>query len=122
MSGGRFAAPIPVSYTPVYTWRCTLNALRIRKRLDAPIPQLPELAPMIGKTVDIIVLEEGAGTHVPTEPTAQGQAAAAPDGRRSKPVQSLDQLRGREPGDAFGEEFEKTITEWRQAPWLDRGT
>ena len=30
VSGGRFAAPIPVSYTPVYTWRCTLNALRIR--------------------------------------------------------------------------------------------
>jgi uncharacterized protein (DUF433 family) len=35
-----------------------MNAVRIRKRIDGPIPQLPELAPMIGKVVEIIVIEE----------------------------------------------------------------
>ena len=39
------------------------------QRLDALIPQLPELLPMIGKTVDIIVLEEGrALTSLPSRP------------------------------------------------------
>src|SRR5258708_4268424 len=31
--------------------------VRIRKHIDAPIPGLPELTPMIGKTVEIIVVE-----------------------------------------------------------------
>ena len=35
-----------------------MNALRIRKRLEAPIPELPELTPLIGKDLEIIVLEE----------------------------------------------------------------
>jgi len=34
-----------------------MSALRIHKRIDGPIPGLPELTPLIGKTVDIIVME-----------------------------------------------------------------
>lgn len=35
-----------------------MNAVRIRKRLDRPISELPELASLVGKSVEIIVLEE----------------------------------------------------------------
>src|SRR4051794_32056619 len=35
-----------------------MNALRIRKRLVAPVPGFPELSPLLGKTVEIIVLSE----------------------------------------------------------------
>ena len=37
-----------------------MNAVRFRKRLDAPVPEFPELTPMVGKEVEIIVLEESA--------------------------------------------------------------
>jgi hypothetical protein len=34
-----------------------MNAIRIRRRLDSPIAELPELSALIGKEVEIIVLE-----------------------------------------------------------------
>lgn len=34
-----------------------MNAIRIRRRLVAPIAELPELSSMLGKDVEIIVLE-----------------------------------------------------------------
>jgi hypothetical protein len=37
-----------------------MNALRIKRRFESPIPELPELNPLIGKDVEIIVLEEPA--------------------------------------------------------------
>jgi hypothetical protein len=41
-----------------------MNAVRIRKRVDSETIHLPELRPMIGKEVEIIVLEEQS-TSVP---------------------------------------------------------
>ena len=38
-----------------------MNAIRIRKRIDSETLHLPELRDMVGKTVEIIVLEEAAG-------------------------------------------------------------
>jgi hypothetical protein len=38
-----------------------MNAIRIRKRLDSQVLDLPELAPLLGKSVEIIVLEEAPG-------------------------------------------------------------
>lgn len=39
-----------------------MNAIRIRKKLDSEILTLPELRPLLGQTVEIIVLdEESAG-------------------------------------------------------------
>jgi hypothetical protein len=35
-----------------------MNAIRIRRQLNSHIVDLPELVPMIGKAVEIIVLEE----------------------------------------------------------------
>jgi hypothetical protein len=35
-----------------------MNAIRVRKRIDSEVLHLAELKPMIGKTVEIIVLEE----------------------------------------------------------------
>ena len=35
-----------------------MNAIRIRKKLDSDTLHLPELRPLLGKTVEIIVLEE----------------------------------------------------------------
>jgi len=36
-----------------------MNAIRIRKKLDSDTLHLPELQALVGKTVEIIVLEEG---------------------------------------------------------------
>lgn len=35
-----------------------MNAIRIHKQIDSETLHLPELKPLIGKTVEIIVLEE----------------------------------------------------------------
>ncbi len=35
-----------------------MNAIRIRKKLDSETPNLPELRPLVGQTVEIIVLAE----------------------------------------------------------------
>src|SRR5690349_5567272 len=37
-----------------------MDPVRIRKHLDGPIPQLPELAPLVGKNVEIIAFEDVA--------------------------------------------------------------
>ena len=37
-----------------------MNAIRIHTRIDSETLHLPELKPLIGKTVEIIVLEEAA--------------------------------------------------------------
>src|SRR5580698_951856 len=36
----------------------SMNAIRIHKKLNSQILDLPELAPLLGKTVEIIVIEE----------------------------------------------------------------
>jgi hypothetical protein len=41
-----------------------MNAIRIRKKLDSETLYLPELKSLVGKTVEIIVLEELAGPQV----------------------------------------------------------
>ena len=42
-----------------------MNAVRIRRKLESDTPHLPELKPLIGKNVEIIVLEEPAPTITP---------------------------------------------------------
>lgn len=49
-----------------------MNAIRIRRQLTSHVIDLPELRPMIGKAVEIIVLEE-----------AEAQKNAAPTPRQS---------------------------------------
>jgi hypothetical protein len=42
-----------------------MNAVRIRCKLESETLHLPELKPLIGKAVEIIVLEEGTSTIAP---------------------------------------------------------
>jgi hypothetical protein len=42
-----------------------MNAIRIRKTIDSDTLHIPELKNMIGRTVEIIVLEEPAAAIVP---------------------------------------------------------
>jgi hypothetical protein len=41
-----------------------MNALRIRRKLESDTLHLPELKPLIGKTVEIIVLDETTPTTI----------------------------------------------------------
>jgi hypothetical protein len=40
-----------------------MRAIRIRKTLDSQVLELPELADLLGRTVDIIVLDEGGPSN-----------------------------------------------------------
>jgi hypothetical protein len=102
-----------------------MNALRIRKRLEAPIPELPELTPLIGKDLEIIVLEETA--PVVPGPSENGSfwnpksAQELADERGIKPIESIEQLRDEEFADAF-DGFEEALEEWRRRPWRAAST
>lgn len=41
-----------------------MNAIRFRKTIDSETLHLPELRPLLGRTVEIIVLEEQGGPSV----------------------------------------------------------
>jgi hypothetical protein len=62
-------------------YEANMNAVRIEKRLDSHV--LPELIPMIGKRVEIIVLEESAERQLdlrgPKAGSAKGKVIIAPD-------------------------------------------
>lgn len=75
-----------------------MNAVRIRKKLESPIPELPELAPLIGKNVEIVATEE------------QSSEGAAP-------LTSFEALASKLPGDPFGLDFDDTLRKWREEPW-----
>jgi len=42
-----------------------MNALRIRRKLESETLHLPELKPLIGKTVEIIILDDTAPAILP---------------------------------------------------------
>ena len=77
-----------------------MNAVRIRKKLEAPIPELPELAPLIGKNVEIIATEE---------PSSENTTVEA--------LTSFNALASKLPGDPFGPDFDDTLRKWREEPW-----
>ena len=52
-----------------------MNAIRIRTTLESDTLHLPELKPLVGRTVEIIVLDESADTEVPAG-TGDWEAAA----------------------------------------------
>lgn len=53
-----------------------MNAIRIRKKVDSETLHLPELKPMLGREVEIIVLEEAAPIQSPKGDWASILAAA----------------------------------------------
>ena len=61
-----------------------MNALRIRTRLTSHVVELPELEPLVGKVVEIIVLEEPEipthdGGPVPRAGSARGTVTMGDD-------------------------------------------
>ncbi len=57
-----------------------MNAIRIRKLIDSDTPHLPELRPLIGKTVEIIILDDSPAPfeQLETEETFFGLAPPLP--------------------------------------------
>ena len=71
-----------------------MNAIRVRRRLDSHVINLPELTPMVGKTVEIIVLEESEEPQKP--PTAHPRDLKGLDaiaGRDVIDVEAFETLR-----------------------------
>ncbi len=61
-----------------------MNAIRIHKHLVSPAIDVPELAPLVGKNVEIIVLEESDPPAMPLPAcpkagTAKGMVSMSPD-------------------------------------------
>ena len=71
-----------------------MSAIQFDKHIHRPIAELPELTPLVGKTVHI---------------TATDAAAASP-------LASLDQLRGSDRSKDL-EGFEAALRRWRNEPW-----
>jgi hypothetical protein len=71
-----------------------MSAIQFDKHIHRPIAELPELTPMVGKTVRITATDD----------------AGIP------PLSSLDQLRGTRDDAAF-EGFDDVLREWRNEPW-----
>jgi hypothetical protein len=59
-----------------------MNAIRIRRRLDSETLHLPELRPLLGRTVEMIVLEE--------EPTPPGTPGTGDWEAARQAVQDLE--------------------------------
>jgi len=78
-----------------------MNAIRIRKHIDSDTPHLPELRALIGKTVEIIILDETAGPEfkqLETEETFFGLAPPPPTPEEQ--AADFQKLRERAKGDA----------------------
>jgi hypothetical protein len=61
-----------------------MNAIRIRRQLDSHVIDLPELVPMVGKAVEIIVLEEAEAPKIiaskgPKAGSAKGKVQMSAD-------------------------------------------
>ena len=103
-----------------------MTAIRIRMRIDSETLHLPELKGMIGREVEIIVLDEaGTGATAPAVggggtaaydfwngPSAEEQAAA----QGVKPIGSIEELAHPDLADAF-DGFEEALEQWRKEPW-----
>ena len=68
-----------------------MNAIRIRKRLDAAIAELPELTPFVGRTVEIVVLDEPGPQPLETRETFF--ALAPPDPTPEEHAANMAELR-----------------------------
>lgn len=56
-----------------------MNAIRVRRRLDSHVVDIPEAGPMIGKVVEIIILEEAETAPTPPRDLSALDAIAGRD-------------------------------------------
>ena len=57
-----------------------MNAIRVKTHLKSDSPYLPQLRPMIGRDVEIIVLEGSSGSKALVKKTAKAQASTTGKG------------------------------------------
>jgi hypothetical protein len=79
-----------------------MNAIQVRKRIESETLHLPELREMIGRTVQIIILDEGGCVETPLE-THDTFFSHKPERslsteEREKDQQRLDELAKTNPG------------------------
>ncbi len=97
-----------------------MRPIRIRKRLDSQVVDLPELAPLVGKTVQITVVEE-----VPGQPASNYwrnrsiEELANEQGIEGSAT--LEDLRGIWPEDQRDDDFEQDLERLRSQPWRKDG-
>jgi hypothetical protein len=70
-----------------------MNAIRIRKRIDSDTPHLPELRALIGKTVEIIILDETASPEFKQLETEETFFGLAPPPTPEEQVANLEKFR-----------------------------
>lgn len=90
-----------------------MNAVRIVKRLESDTPHLPELRPLIGKQVEIIVLDQSTDSPESDEfwQNRSIEEIAAAQGHPG-PVKFEDLLGGW-PKEEIDDGFEEALEEWR---------
>lgn len=88
-----------------------MNAIRIRKKLEKAIPQLPELTPLLGRAVEIIVLEDSEAER------ASGSASSSQSTDGAPPPARFEDLLGGWPEDQIDDGFEQSVAELRRGPW-----
>ena len=94
-----------------------MNALRFRKHLGAPISELPELASMVGKDIEIIVLDDSARTFTEEQPTSPLSAIEKVDAELGPiPLFDYNAQRGGWPEDERNDGFEEAVAELRRQP------
>ena len=99
-----------------------MNTIRIRKHLRAPIPELPELAPLIGTTVEIIAFEEAEAEPAPIAPYGFWNGLSADElaaQQQKHAVASPETLKANDELKNLFDGFEETLKTWRQEPWRD---
>ena len=96
-----------------------MNAVRIRKFLATPSTEFPELKPMVGKNVEITVLDESQleeSVSVSQIPVSAIEEFDAREG--SPPVANFKEMLGGWPEEERDDGFEDAVRKWRREPWM----
>ena len=68
-----------------------MNAIRLRRRVDSDTLHLPELNEMLGRTVEIIILDD---TPVPSRSLGTSGCFTARSPNEALPTRALEAMRG----------------------------
>ncbi|MDB5322400.1 MAG: hypothetical protein JWN40_4031 [Phycisphaerales bacterium] len=93
-----------------------MNAIRIRKKIDSETIHIPELRPMIGQEVEIIVLEDRPLSLDGIDPQAFWNGKTVDELAKEQGVGPLTTLESPVSSQFTAEDFEgfdETLEEWR---------
>jgi hypothetical protein len=88
-----------------------MNVIRIRQKIESETLHLPQVRPMIGHDVEIIIVDRAqvAGASNGDSPSLDEVAAA----QGNRPVRRLEELLGGWPEDQRDDDFEQAREQWR---------